>query len=182
LTIPKILKYLGMATPSFSCSKCFRTFRTCRAKLSHERIGCRSLLIRHPVLDTVNVSTTTGILPKFVHARIPFLVSDHPEAQKLCCMYESAMASHPCRFCLFSWESEAHLHPPRRLPDMIALIETGTTSELKKFSLHRQKVELADIPGLDVFRTPICRLHGADHGIFVHLLKMVISIVKQQGN
>ena len=61
------------------------------------------------------------------------------------------------------------------------LVLSGTDEELKDNSIHSGRNLLWDIPGLDIYSTPVCRMHNTDHGIFPLVLDLCVSYLKVKG-
>ncbi len=64
-----------------------------------------------------------------------------------------------------------------------SLYEGGKISaaDSLRFSMSSVKSALFEIPGLNVFRIPPCRLHLWDHGVFPRLLGWCIKIIETEG-
>ncbi len=110
---------------------------------------------------------------KYVIPRVPYIVSDHPEAQKIAGMFQPTNAKMPCRMCLVqsglhNWH---HVGPPR----VEAVMKSVAAIDRHKYSLQQEDNRLWKVPGLDVFKIPACRMHSCDHGIFVNLWEMVVA-------
>lgn len=59
------------------------------------------------------------------------------------------------------------------------LVRNGNRGECKEACIHWRPNLLWQVPGLDVFKTPQCKMHALDHGVFVHVLNMVVTVVQR---
>jgi len=50
----------------------------------------------------------------------------------------------------------------------------------KELSIHPELNSFFDVPGMNPFFNPPCRMHSTDHGIFVKLLDLVKEVVKKE--
>eukprot|EP00301_Raphidiophrys_heterophryoidea_P014637 c23073_g1_i1.p1 GENE.c23073_g1_i1~~c23073_g1_i1.p1 ORF type:complete len:294 (+),score=54.77 c23073_g1_i1:1225-2106(+) len=98
------------------------------------------------------------------------------EAQKLCMMYSSTRANRRCCFCevIPGKESMMVVGEPRELEKMKRII-VSHPHLAQEYSLQPEHNKLWNVPGLDVFRIPPCRMHATDHGVFVLLFQLTMK-------
>jgi hypothetical protein len=119
---------------------------------------------------------------KFLVPRVPMFVTDHMEGQKLCQMFLPSSTNRPCRHCLIQPAKDSRgifsTSTPRTQQHMKSIIELHP-EQTPSYSIFPEKNLLFDIPGLDLFMLPPCRMHSTDEGVYCYVNKLCrISVAK----
>jgi hypothetical protein len=135
------------------------------------------------ILERDEVFLYVGSSLRELVPRLAFVVSDHIEAQKLCLIKNSTRTRKPCRFCLVepakSGMGMGALGRRRSKQKMIDVVKSRDSARMKRYSIHPEENHLWLLPGYDVFRTPICRMHTTDHGLAPLIRNNCVSLLKK---
>ncbi len=115
---------------------------------------------------------------RLVYPRVPFIVADESEMLKLCNMFRASTCTKPCNTCDCNFRTDGicTIGNMRTKENVLSLDDNG----LHEKCIHSDSNPLHEVPGLDVFGGPPCRMHQTDHGIFVKLLELVMAAVAKE--
>ncbi len=119
---------------------------------------------------------------------IPYIFTDEQElCHGIAGVYSSsAKARRPCTKCLRAPMEDGveHIGPARDIIQVIRIYENGLLSQTasKQLSLQPEFNPLLQVPGLNVFHTPSCRMHAMDLGIAKKLMEYLHKFLSTQRN
>jgi hypothetical protein len=169
--------------PAVTVIKGFRNENAIRQFRRSVRMAAYEKLFSPIVEKASNLFLKIGPTGQYIHCvpRVPFLVLDEKELRYVCGLYGGSNASRPCNICLVKPKLEGitATSSPRQKHHMIQLLTER--SDCKEFSIHAEPNFFLSLVGLNVFSLPSCRMHATDHGVFEHLLKLVLTLLRSQG-
>jgi Plavaka transposase len=136
---------------------------------------------------------------RWVYPRMPFFVGDEPELMSSITNGYRGACHRPCTNCMVcpsQWEpipDKPYVSPlmatgpPRAVDDVTIYFNwdnrtsTMTRDVSEELSVHSEFNSLFDVPGLNPFNNPSCRMHQTDHGVFKNLLDLTVRFYKKFG-